>query len=155
WRSCSARVSSARRRSPSSISASTRATTMPTLTRPCGVGGTWDTFGGAARNAAAVGVESGPGDGSSSARTRGSTAAASCLFAGKRNRRITSRSYSSPPLSWCSDLWDRLLERHYMERDASRSISSRVTLSLSLEDARKSETWHIDHNPHCPRSLVG
>jgi len=41
WRSCSTPASSARRRTLSSISVSIRATTMPTSTKRCGVGGTW------------------------------------------------------------------------------------------------------------------
>src|SRR5206468_10690016 len=60
-------------------------------------------------NAGAVGAGNVPGAGSLSAPTRGSTAAANCSSGGKRSRRITSRSYSSPPPSWCSGLWDRLL----------------------------------------------
>src|SRR5439155_17775544 len=41
WRSCSTHASSVWRRTPSSISVSTRATTMPTSTKRCGVGVTW------------------------------------------------------------------------------------------------------------------
>src|SRR5262249_2469453 len=60
--------------------------------------------------AARAGTGPGLGAGWSNGRPRGSTAVASCSSGGRRSRRTTSPSFTSPRPSWCgAHLWDRLL----------------------------------------------
>jgi len=97
WASCLMPACSVLPPAPSSTRASTKATTTPTRNGQCAADGTCRTSVAAAKNGGAVRAANVRVAGSSSAPTRGSTAFASCSYGGRRDRRTTSRSSSSPP----------------------------------------------------------
>ena len=97
WASCLMPACSVLPPAPSSTRASTKARTTPTRNGQCAADGTCRTSVAAAKNGGAVRAANVRVAGSSSAPTRGSTAFASCSYGGRRDRRTTSRSSSSPP----------------------------------------------------------
>src|SRR5262249_45131059 len=93
-----------------SISVSTRGMTTRMPSAPSGGAVTVRTSAAAARSAPRAGPGPDLAGGSSNGRPRGSTAVASCSSGGRRSRRTTSPSFTSPRPSWCgAHLWDRLL----------------------------------------------
>src|SRR5262249_34579796 len=84
-------------------------------------------FAVAARSAARAGTGHNLADGSSNGRPRGSTAVASCSSGGRRSRRTTSPSCTSPRPSSCgAHLWDRLLLPDALEKHLDRKSTGRI-----------------------------